>query len=133
MERPAGLTMLHHKEAITMDNLIGDKVRVTEAREGTDDEARTAISLIVSMIARGYQPEHVMGILTDAICQALVLFSPNEKAALDNFEGSIPNVKDCVSKNFVNQAILQEIFSEKVKRIMPMAVGMGMHKERPRG
>ena len=106
------------------DRIITDKVYTSDGGQLSTECSRHATGLVVALMAKGYQPDNVIGILADALSQAMVAFSPDAETAVKNMTATHEEALACVKTNFTNQKGLIDMIEERLGKLLPLAAAV---------
>lgn len=100
--------------------LLKEEVKHIEPGPISEAASREAGSLFIALIVKGFQPEDIIGILSDALGRAEVLFSPNLETALANHDGNAQSVRECIETNWPGRADLEANTERRVQHMLPV-------------
>lgn len=100
--------------------LLKDEIKETPEGPISDVAVREAASLFINLIVKGYQPEDIIAILSDALARATTLFSPDLETALKNHAGNALSIEECVKANWPHRKELEEQTERRVAAMLPV-------------
>lgn len=109
--------------------IITDEVYMSEGGPLSPEDASKATHLVVALMAQGHKAEGITGILSDALAQAIVAFSPDAETAVKNMTEVTHEMVDCVKNNFTSQKSLIGVIESRLHKMMPLAAMLKVFKE----